>query len=73
MTPTQLRSLIRALIKAEGDDNDDEDGESADDRPFLFYVQDQEVKDNLEETLRPLFVDRERAIPVVFKPQSLFK
>ena len=70
---SQLLSLVRALIKAEGDNDEDEDEDGVDDRPFLFYVQDQEITSSLEETLRPLFVDKERAVPVVFKPQSLFK
>jgi hypothetical protein len=72
--PPQLLSLVRALIKDRQNQQDDEDEEDdLLDRPILFFVEDKEVVDSLDATLAQLLVNKERAVPVTYKPQAIFR
>lgn len=57
----------------QGQEDQDEDDEDALDRPYLFYVGDEEVRTNLKECLWRVIVNRERTVPIVYKPQAIFK
>jgi len=70
--PAQLLSLVRALLKERDEDDEDEEG-SLQERPILFFVQEQEITESLKDTMAMLLVNRERAVPVVYKPQSVFR
>ena len=45
----------------------------AGERPILFYVSENQVTETLESTISNLLVNRERALPVVYKPQAIFR
>ena len=42
-------------------------------RPYLFYVGEEEVKMSLGECLKRVIVNRERTLPVIYKPQAMFR
>ena len=48
----------------------DDDEEAALERPYLFYVGEEEVKATLRESLKRVIVNRERTLPIVYKPQA---
>eukprot|EP00095_Tigriopus_kingsejongensis_P005939 maker-scaffold316_size209483-snap-gene-1.29 protein:Tk05939 transcript:maker-scaffold316_size209483-snap-gene-1.29-mRNA-1 annotation:"notchless protein homolog 1" len=67
ITTDKLQVLLQALLRAE-----DEDSEDAD-RPFAFYLQDREIQVDLAECMKWMLINQERTVPVIFKPQSVFK
>ena len=50
--------------------DDDDDEEAALERPYLFYVGEEEVKATLVESLKRVIVNRERTLPIIYKPQA---
>lgn len=75
VTPKKLEILIQTLIKQSRDQDDDDDDEDDDlsDRPFLFYLGGEEISVNLGECLDKLNINKERTLPILFKPQAVFK
>lgn len=67
ITPDKLRVLLVALLKEE--DDEDETAE----RPFNFYLSDRQIESTLDECMKWLLIDQERTVPVIFKPQSVFR
>lgn len=67
ITPEKLQLLLHTLIKADNGDEDDLD------RPFAFFLQDREIQEDLAECMQWMLINQERTVPVIFKPQSIFK
>lgn len=67
----QLAVLLKTLLKNQ--QSEDEGDEDLEFRPFLFYLQEEEIKESLNAALNNVIVDRERNLPVTFKPQALFR
>ena len=70
ITPEQLLVLVRALLKDQNDDDDDDEDQE---RPFLFFLDEEQIRETLEETFKRIYINKERTVPVIFKPQSLFR
>ncbi len=70
----QLEVLLKALMKENEDEIEDEDFDS---RPFSFYLEGKsnsiEINEDLKSALNKVYVDGERAVPIVFKPQAVFR
>ena len=72
----KLEVLIQALIKQHNEDegaDEDEDEFIDPDRPFLFYLGAEEIKEKLAEVMEKVDVNKERTVPIVYKPQAVFK
>lgn len=67
--PDQLLVLIRALLAQDEDQDEDE----VKDRPFKFYLESEEIIQTLDETIQKLLVNKERTVPIIFKPQAIFR
>ncbi len=68
-----LRALLKQKREEDGDDDDEEAAEEADSTPYLFYVGEEEVRTDIRECLKRLVVNRERTLPIVYKPQAIFR
>lgn len=72
--PEQLLVLVRALLAdQQKDDDDDENSDDIKERPFLFFLDEEEIKTSLADTFNRIIINKERTVPVIFKPQSLFR
>ena len=70
--PKKLEVLLKALIKSDEDRDEDED-EDALDRPYLFFLGEDEIKTSIRELVKTLEINKERSLPITYKPQSIFK
>lgn len=61
--PAKLLLIIRASLTDEAERN----------RPYLFFVNQQEITDNLAETLKYQIVDYEATLSIVYQPQAVFR
>ena len=76
--PEKLLVLLRALLKQRreqdgDDDDDDDDHEAILERQYLFYVGEEEVKNTIKECFKRVLVNKERTLPVIYKPQAMFR
>ena len=55
------------------DEGKEEDDEDETDCPYLFYVGDEQVRVSLRECLKQVLVNKERTLPIVYKPQAVFR
>lgn len=61
VTKQQIELILNALLK-----NDDL-------RPYLFFINDKEILNTLEETLGSINIDVESVLDVVYQPQAVFR
>ncbi|GAB0093248.1 Protein Notchless [Sergentomyia squamirostris] len=60
-TVTQLGLICNALLKNE------------EPTPFLFFANEEEIKDSLEKTLNLKTIDTENVVEIVYQPQAVFR
>ena len=65
--------MVEFILKDGDDDDDEEDEEAMLERPYLFYVGEEEVKSSIRECFKRVLVNRERTLPVIYKPQAMFR
>jgi hypothetical protein len=53
------------------DDSDEEEDDS--DRPYLFFINGQEIKTDIVACLKQVLVDTEKTVPIVYQPQAVFR
>merc|ERR1719219_3204300 len=63
ITPAKLLLVLKAFLPEEEEKN----------RPYLFYVNNQEVSVSLAETLKYQLIDYESTLSVVYQPQAVFR
>ena len=59
ITPSKLLLVLKAFLPEEDEQN----------RPYLFFVNNQEVSVNLSETLKYQLIDYESTLSIVYQPQ----
>lgn len=63
ITPAKLLLVLKAFLPEEEEQN----------RPYLFFVNNQEVSVSLAETLKYQLIDYESTLSVVYQPQAVFR
>ena len=63
ITPEKLLLVLKAFLVDEEDKN----------KPYLFFVNNQEVSINLAETLKYQLIDYESTLQIVYQPQAVFR
>jgi len=63
ITPAKLLLVLRAFLTEEEEKT----------RPYLFFVNNQEVSVSLSETLRYQLIDYEKTVRIVYQPQAVFR
>ena len=63
ITPAKLLLVLKAFLPEEEEQN----------RPYLFFVNNQEVSVSLAETLKYQLVDYEATVSIVYQPQAVFR
>jgi len=63
ITPEKLLLVLKAFLVEEEDKN----------KPYLFFVNNQEVSINLAETLKYQLIDYESTLQIVYQPQAVFR
>ena len=59
----KLLLVIRAFLTDEEEKN----------RPYLFFVNGKEVRENLAKTLQYQIIDYEKTVNIVYQPQAVFR
>ena len=63
ITPAKLLLVLKAFLPEEDEQN----------RPYLFFVNNQEVSVSLAETLKFQLIDYESTLSIVYQPQAVFR
>ena len=63
ITPAKLLLVLKAFLPEEEEHN----------RPYLFFVNNQEVSVTLAETLKYQLIDYETTLSIVYQPQAVFR
>jgi len=63
ISPQKLQLVLKALFTDEADKN----------RPYLFFVNDAEIKETLSETTKFMLIDYEKTLHIVYQPQAVFR
>ncbi len=75
VTPDKLKLLLEAFHKTQPkpktDDDDEED--EFEDVPYLFFINEQEIKTNIADCIQYQIINTEKSVPIVYQPQAIFK
>eukprot|EP00088_Acartia_fossae_P069084 TRINITY_DN8923_c0_g2_i6.p1 TRINITY_DN8923_c0_g2~~TRINITY_DN8923_c0_g2_i6.p1 ORF type:complete len:501 (-),score=73.96 TRINITY_DN8923_c0_g2_i6:38-1513(-) len=63
ITPQKLQLVLKALFTDESDKN----------RPYLFFVNDTEIKENLSTATQFMIIDYEKTLHITYQPQAVFR
>ena len=74
VTAGKLKALLQAFREqykdtSELDEKDDDD----DDRPYLFFINDHEIKTDIYECVQHQILNIEKTVPIVYQPQAVFR
>lgn len=63
ISPEKLQLVLKALFTDEADKN----------RPYLFFVNETEIKENLSLTTQYMLIDYEKTLHITYQPQAVFR
>ena len=76
VTPEKLKLLLQAFHKTQPKDkakSEDDDEDAFEDVPYLFFINEHEIKTTVADCIKHQIVNTEKSVPIVFQPQAVFK